>query len=221
VPAALHDPGLTLASLVAPAVLAYFTGSLLRSGRLSPTLLRKLLHGAVGAWTLWVTPRFHGLGWALVAPAAFVAVNASPATRALMPAMAENRSDARGLWTFPLGIVLAYLLFWGDPGRRPLLAGIAALAFADPVAAWVGTRWGQRRFLGLGRGRSLEGSLAFFCVAALGAGWIASGAQGGAFPWRMAVGCGIAGAFIEAVTPSGWDNLSIPLAVAASYRFLA
>ncbi len=219
--AKLHDPGLVLLSLLVPAVLVLSTRSLTKSGRVSPSTVRKWLHAAVGAWTLWVTPQFHQLWWALVPPVLFGVLNASTAARTLMPGIAETRSEARGLWTFPLGVVIAYLLFWDDPGRRPLLAGIAALAFADPAAAWFGSRFGQRRFSGFGQGRSLEGSLMFFCVTAIGAGLIASGTQGGWYPWRMAVGCGVAGAFAEAVTPSGWDNLTIPLAVAAAYRFLA
>jgi dolichol kinase len=219
--ATLHDPGLVLVSLLAVGAVVLSSRRLAKTGRLSPPSYRKALHGAVGAWTLFITPEFHHLAWAVVPPALFVIVNASRRVRALMPGIAETRSDARGLWTFPIGIVLAYVLFWEDSGRQALLAGIAALAFADPVAAWIGSRYGQRRLVGFGHGRTLEGSAAFFCVAALGAGIIAAGTQGGPFPWRMAVGCGIAGAAVESITPSGWDNVTIPLAVAAAYRYMA
>lgn len=190
------------------------------TGRLSPASLRKALHAAIGAWTLLVTPQFHHLGWAVVPPVLFGAVNASGKARTLMPTMAGTPREARGLWTFPLGVLLTYLLFWDDGSRRAVLAGLAALAFADPVAAIVGSRFGQRSFHGFGYGRTLEGSAAFFLVAALGVGLVASGSTGGAFPWRMGIGCGFAGAAAEALTPSGWDNVTIPLTVAAAYSLL-
>lgn len=218
--AKLHDPALVLLSLLAVFALVFAARALSRAGRFSTATLRKILHAAVGLWTLIVTPLFHHLGWAVVPPVLFGVVNATGLARKLLPHMGDNPWDAHGLWTFPLGVCLTYVLFWDDHGRRAILAGIATLAFADPIAAVVGSRFGQRRFDGFGHGRTLEGSAAFLFVAALGVGLIASGQAGGAFAWRMAIGCGFAGAVAESLTPSGWDNVSIPLVVAAAYRFL-
>lgn len=220
-PATLHDPALVLLSLLAVGALVFGARALGATGRISPSSLRKTLHAAVGAWTLLVTPYFHHLGWAVVPPVLFGALNASGKAKSLMPTMAGTPSEARGLWTFPLGVLVTYLLFWEESGRRAILAGLAALAFADPIAAIVGSRFGQRRFHGFGYGRTLEGSAAFFVVAGIGIGLVASGGGGDAFPWRMGIGCGLAGAAAEALTPSGWDNVTIPLAVAAAYNLLA
>jgi len=220
VPATLHDPALVLLSLLAVGALVFGARAISGTRRISPSSLRKALHAAVGAWTLLVTPYFHYLGWAVAPPVLFGAVNASGKARSLMPAMAETPWEARGLWTFPLGVLLTYLLFWEESGRRAILAGVAALAFADPMAAIVGSRFGQRHFHGFGHGRTLEGSAAFFLVAGVGVGLVAWGSEGGAFPWRMGVGCGLAGAAAEALTPSGWDNVTIPLTVAAAYNLL-
>lgn len=220
-PASFHDPSLVLLSLLAVGALALLSRRVPAIGRTSPSSRRKALHAAVGAWTLIVTPLFHHLAWAILPPALFVVLNSSKSAALLMPGLANTRAEARGLWTFPLGIVLVYLLFWQDAGRQAILAGIVALAFADPIAATVGARYGQRRFLGFGHGRTVEGSAAFFVVAAVGAGIIAAGTDGGSFPWRMGLGCGFVGAAAESLTPSGWDNVTIPLAVATAYHFLA
>jgi phytol kinase len=217
----LHDPALVLLSILAVGGLVFVARAIGRAGRLSPPSLRKSLHAAVGAWTLFITPLFHHLAWALVPPFLFGAVNMSGRARSLLPTMAETPWEARGLWTFPLGVILTYLLFWDQSGRHAILAGFAALAFADPIAAIVGSRYGQRRFRGFGHGRSLEGSAAFLLVAAIGVGVVACGSGDGAFPWRMGIGCGIAGAAAEAITPSGWDNVTIPLVVAGAYRLVA
>jgi phytol kinase len=219
VSAKLHDPALVLLSILAVGALVFGARAFGGAGQISTPSLRKALHAAVGAWTLLVTPHFHHVGWAIVPPALFGAVNASGKARTLMPSMAGTPAETRGLWTFPLGVLLTYLLFW-ESDRSAILAGLAALAFADPIAAIVGTRFGQRVLRGFGHGRTLEGSAAFFLVAGLGVGIVASGSQGGAFPWRMGIGCGFAGAAAEALTPSGWDNVSIPLVVATAYQFL-
>jgi phytol kinase len=217
----LHDLALTLLALAGAGALVLLSRTIARSGRIAPELHRKALHAAVGFWTLVLTPWFHHLAWALGAPVLFTIVNASGKARELMPGMARTPREARGLWTFPLAVALTYLLFWEESPRPAILAGVAALALADPAAYLVGSRWGQRRLRGAPGGRTLEGSLAFLVVAAISAGLVASTVEGGAFPWRMGIGCGLAGALVEALTPSGWDNLTIPLGVAVAYRLLA
>lgn len=217
----LRDPALTLLAIAGAAALVLLSRVWARSRRLDVSLHRKILHAAVGLWTIALTPMFRSVGWAVVAPALFAILNASGKARALMPGMAETSREARGLWTFPLAVALTYLLFWEGSPRPAILAGLAALALADPAAALVGTRWGQRRLRPAAGGRTLEGSSAFFVVTAIATAAVASGTGGGAFPWRMGIGCGIAGAAVEALTPSGWDNLTIPLAVAFTYQWLA
>src|SRR6185503_5028523 len=158
---------------------------------------------------------FHHLAWALVPPVIFGIVNASAWGKTLLPDLARSARESRGLWTFTLAVVLLYIIFWATPPRASILAGLGVLALADPIASLVGARWGQRKLV-MGRGRTLEGTLAFLLVAAIAA---VTGASG-AFPWRMGVGCGAAGAIVEAWTPAGWDNLTIPLAVAGAYHLL-
>jgi len=220
--AALHDPILVLVSLAAVSALVLVART--AGARGVPTLaLRKSLHVAVGLWTVFITPYFLHLGWALVPPLVFLGMNASGKTRELAPGLAEAAGPAsnRGLWTFPLGVVIAYILFWGAPGRAPILAGVAILALADPIAAWVGTRWGQRRLHPVGHGRTLEGSLAFFLAAAIVAGWIAAAHTSGVLPLRLSLACGAAGAIAEMIAPPGWDNLLVPVVAGAAYSWFS
>jgi len=217
-----RDVVVVAVSLIAVSAFLFGAVALARARLASPAMIRKALHAAVGAWTLLVTPQFHLLGWALALPGAFVVLNASPKGRSLFRSIgqADTDSQATGLWVFPLGVALSYILFW-EPGSRPaILAGLCALAFADPLAAIVGARFGQRRYRRFGHGRSLEGTLAFFVTAAIGAAIVASWHAGGTIPWRAGIGCGVVGAMVEAVTPSGWDNLTIPVVVAAAYQYL-
>ena len=156
-------------------------------------------------------------------PPVVLALNASGRTGRMVPALdrAGDPGGARGLWTFPLGVALTYALFWSDAGRSPVVAGCLVLALADPAAAWIGGALGQRRLRPLRLRRTLEGSIAFFLVAAIATGWVAAQGASGVPLARLAIGCAAAGALVEAFSPPGWDNAAIPLAVAAAYRALA
>ena len=217
----LHDPALVLVSIPAIGALVALILRAGRSAHLSALVQRRWLHVGVGTATIAILPMFHSQGWALVPPVAFLILNATPRGRAWLAPFATLGQGSRGLWTFPLGVALAILVYWEDADRSAILAGCAALAYADPVAAIVGTRWGQRRLARWGSGRTLEGSMAFFVVCALSTGAVAMITGNGVFPWRMGVGCALVGAAAEALTPSGWDNVAIPVVVAAAFRFLA
>jgi phytol kinase len=219
--ARLHDPILVLVSIGLLALLLRWVRWYQGNHPLPRFFFRKALHALIGAVTLLMTIAFHHRGWALVPPALFTAANASPKLRAYVPGLAEDSREVRGLWMFPLGVCLTYLLFWDFAHRGAVLAGVAALAFADPAAALVGTRWGQRRYTRWAHGRSVEGSIAFFLVAAVSAAVVAALCPGGPPPLRAAVGCGVVGAVAEALAPAGVDNLTIPLLVAFAYQILA
>jgi len=109
----LHDPILVLASF--GAVAAFLAVARIARGW-SGDARRKWLHVSVGAWVLFVTPRFVHLAWALVPPVVFIAVNASRRLRNAFPELADEPAAARGLWTFPLGVALTYILFWNERG---------------------------------------------------------------------------------------------------------
>jgi phytol kinase len=219
--ARLHDPILALVSIGLVALLLRFVRWVQLRRPLPRFVFRKLLHALIGAVTLSMTALFHSRGWAMLPPALFAALNASPKLRAYVPGLAEDPTEARGLWTFPLGVCLVYLFFWDADSNGAVFAGIAALSFGDPAAALVGTRWGQRRYTRWAHGRTVEGSLAFFLVAAVAVAAIAAMCPGGPAPIRAGVGCGIAGAIAEAFSPAGVDNVTVPVLVGATYQLLA
>ena len=105
----------------------------------------------------------------------------------------------------------------------PLLASLAVivLGVADPAAAIIGRRYGRVRF---SNGRSLEGSLAFVGVGAVGALGVLAlyypEVSFGAALGLSVVGA-LAGAIAEQVSRTLDDNLSIPLSVAAGAGLLA
>src|SRR5207253_341474 len=92
--------------------------------------------------------------------------------------------------------------------RPAMLAGVAVLGIADPIAASVGRRYGRHK---IRAGRSLEGTLAFFVAGALAAA--AMLALAGAVPAaQLAIYAAVAG-FVGALAELGSirldDNFTI------------
>lgn len=216
----VSDPLLVLATFAYIALLLLAVRGPARGGRVSPFAARKIVHIGIGVGTLVTTALYAHLAWALVAPAVFVALNLSGVPGRLVPTLAREGRDI-ALWLFPVSVLAILLLFWEGGGRAPALAGLSALGLADPAAAVVGSRFGERRYAGWGHGRSVEGSLAYLLLAGGAAGVIAAVVPGGGHAVRLAVGCGVAGALVEAVSPAGVDNLTAPLAVAVAFRALS
>lgn len=110
---------------------------------------------------------------------------------------------------FIVGIFTVTLLF-----SKPIaLLSILFLAVGDPVAAFVGTRYGRRKIWGR---KTLEGAIANFCVSFLVSGWFAAGYL--ALSWERSLLLAMIGGVIstvsELVPAPVDDNLSVPVLAA-------
>jgi phytol kinase len=98
---------------------------------------------------------------------------------------------------------------------------VLILALADPAAALAGRTFGRRHFHAFATTRSLEGSLVFVAVAFVVAVALFgfAGLPLGAVLIR-ATGLAAATSVVEAVSPAGLDNLTIPLMAIFVLRLL-
>lgn len=110
----------------------------------------------------------------------------------------EARGIASSTW-YAAGILAAFAFFPQDVA----VSAILVLGLCDPAAAFVGRRFGRRRFLG----GTLEGSLAFFVVGAL--------ILGARHAWPAALVAAAAAALAERRSWPLDDNLAIPVVSAA------
>lgn len=110
----------------------------------------------------------------------------------------EANRIASSTW-YGMGMLVAVVVF----PLEAAVSGVLVLGLCDPAAAYVGRRFGTRRFLG----GTLEGSLAFFVVAALILGLRHS--------WPAALAAAAAGAIAERRSWPLDDNLTIPVVCAA------
>lgn len=126
------------------------------------------------------------------------------------------------LVTTALGGVTANLLFpaWA-------FVGYLVCGWGDAVGEPVGTRWGRHRYrvpsmLGVRSTRSLEGSMAVFVAGTLATAAALVIQQ--ATPAQIlviAIGSGLAGALVEAISTHGLDNFTVQVAASAAAALLS
>jgi dolichol kinase len=93
----------------------------------------------------------------------------------------------------------------------PAVLGLLTIGIGDPVAGFVGRRWGATKLF---KGRSLEGSSAFFASAwLLGAAWLwAFHPELAVFPRLVLAGAAaLVGAVVEHLSTRLDDNLVVPV----------
>ena len=190
-----------------------------------PTNLpRSLFHFASAAVALTAVALLPSRGWLIAIPGTFAVYAWSMELgRRLFPQLNDRLMSFYGAIAHPheryrvnsatwYGTALVLLaLFATVPA---MLAAIMVLGVADPVAAFVGRRWGKHA---LRAGRSLEGTLAFLVSGTLAAAVVLAIAHVGS-PLAIAVLAvlsGLAGAVAELYATRLDDNFTIPLAVGA------
>jgi phytol kinase len=171
---------------------------------------RKFIHIAVGMWAYGTVLLFEQRVFAIIPPLAFVAINVFSYWRGTFKAMETGEKGNLGTIYFPLSFAALIWLFWGRP--HLIVAGLMPMTWGDALAAVIGRRIGRRRYTVLGSTRSVEGSMMMFF-----AGWVATSVAlmllGTSDPvtalWVSAV-TAFGAAVVEAVSPWGIDNLTVP-----------
>lgn len=162
----------------------------------------------------------------------------------------DEGEDTPGTVYYAVSLTLLALFSFGIGAPYVGALGVFCMAFGDGFAAVLGKRFGRRALPGTGGGKSLVGTAVMFaasfvsCAAVLtaagAAGWEGAApsfaaaiggadASTGAFGLTagivgaavlVALGLAAAAAFLEAVSPAGLDNLSVPLGVTGLYAVL-
>ena len=180
--------------------------------RLSQGFTRKFIHIAVGMISVPTVLWFSSLWWAIVPPLAFVVINYLDYRFGLIQAMMSSNRSNLGTVYFPLSFAAIMVLFWGNPSApaanpRLIVAALMPMTWGDALAAIAGKRFGKHRYTLFGQTRSLEGSATMLIVSAL-ATWMALGAVPSAVVIALITAVGAT--LVEAISPWGIDNLTVP-----------
>jgi phytol kinase len=203
--------------LVSATLIAAMVALKCYSGRchVAPELLRKGLHMGMGVVTL-LFPWLFSAVWP-VAILAFVSVLWLWSLQWCRPLQqyAGGVTDGVSRRTcgelyFPVAIAL---VFWLSRGNVLLYSiPVLVLTFADALAAVIGLRYGAHRYRVGQSIKSWEGSATFFVVTYFAVFFplmLAETSAGKAL--FIAIATALPVTLIEAVSHSGWDNLSVPL----------
>jgi len=188
---------------------------------------RKLVHIGVSNWWLVAMLAFDSWQWAIIPAVIFIVLNLISWYTGAFSAMERQPRNPHNLGTvyFPISLSILVILTWHD---SPVFAeaapyigglGILAMGYGDGLAALVGTRSGRRKYNILGTTKSLEGSLAMF-IGSLVPIFILLmlGAQLGFLPaLAYAVALATLATLVEAITPWGLDNLTVPLIISLAW----
>lgn len=188
---------------------------------------RKFVHIGVGNWWLIAMLFFTSWRWAIIPPVVFIVLNLVSWYTGIFGSMERKTRDLNNLGTvyYPIALLALVVLTWHDSPvfghTAPYIGGLGILAmgYGDGLAALIGTKYGKRKFRVLGSTKSLEGSLAMFFAAFIALAALLLASTDLFFPVSLASALALAalGAAIEALTPRGLDNLTVPLAVSLAW----
>jgi phytol kinase len=177
---------------------------------------RKFIHIAVGMWAYGTVLLFERRVFAIIPPLSFVAVNAFSYWQGTFKAMETGEKGQLGTIYFPISFTALIWLLWGRP--HLVVASLMPMTWGDALAAVLGRRFGRRSYTIVGSTRSLEGSAVMFLV-----GWVATlipllllapSPLGPLAALTAAAVTALGAALIEALSPWGIDNLTVPAASA-------
>jgi len=181
-----------------------------RAFRLPVEFTRKVVHVGVGMWAWGTAALFTDKGFAIIPPAAFVALNYISYRRTLFAAMETQDRSNLGTVYFPIAFAAIILLFF-DVSKPFMVAALMPMTWGDAFAAIVGKRYGRHRYALFGAHRSIQGSAAMFVFSLLGAAitLLAFGATPEA-AIRVGLALALFATVAEAISLAGLDNLLVP-----------
>jgi phytol kinase len=173
---------------------------------------RKFIHIAVGMWAYGTVLLFESRLFAIIPPLAFVAINAFSYWQGTFKAMETGEKGQLGTIYFPLSFAAIIWLLWEQP--HLVVASLMPMTWGDALAAVAGRRIGKNRYSVAGSTRSLEGSGVMFLAS-----WVTTLvpllvlAPASVSPGTALVTAGVTAlgaTVVEAVSPWGIDNLTVP-----------
>ena len=107
------------------------------------------------------------------------------------------------------------IVLWFDLSRALFVASLMPLTWGDAFAAILGRRFGRTRFVVFNQTRSVEGSLAMFAFSLVSTflALVVFGQPAGT-GIVLALAVALVATVVEALSPWGIDNLTVPLASA-------
>lgn len=181
----------------------------------SSEFIRKFIHIGVSNWWFILMAWMDNLWYALAGPVVFIILNSVMTFGGYGGFLGMNDKKRNyGLIYFPISLLILVLLVYnGKLAAAAATIGVLSMGYGDGLAAIVGHAWGKRKLPFLTGGKTWLGTVVMFFVVVVVAYVFAPISE---VPYRLvvAVTTGLVGAFLEAATPLGLDNVTVPLGTA-------
>ncbi|KNF08255.1 dolichol kinase [Gottschalkia purinilytica] len=173
---------------------------------------RKFIHIAVCNWWIAAMYFFDSPLEASIVPALFVFVNYISYKKQLFKAMERDGSkNDLGSVYYAISLLILSILTFRDSSYAYVGGiGIFTLGYGDGFAAAVGSRYGKRRYKVGNVTKSVEGTLAMFIFSFL-AIFITLSIYNPNNTIVISLILALFATLVEAITPFGLDNLTVPL----------
>ncbi|MEH2304253.1 diacylglycerol/polyprenol kinase family protein [Nostoc sp.] len=219
--------GLAISYIYAISLLVLGEG-LRRLFDVKPDLTRKMIHIGAGMWVFGVLRLFNHWEIGIIPFATFIGLNYLFYRYRFIGAM-DTQDSSPGTVYFAISVTLLFGLLWRPDGPVDsvaiAVAGIMAMTWGDALAALIGRRFGQHKYQVGNSVRSWEGSAAMFVASTVVISLVLLLLPGSSLsPLATPLSLGLAlltavvaatfATLVEAVSPHGTDNLSVPLVTA-------
>lgn len=186
-----------------------------KHNKLSAEGSRKFIHIGVSNWWIVAMLFYTNPYYAAVVPAIFVVVNYISYKQQLFKAMERDGSKQDlGTVYYAISLLILALLTFRDSSQAYIGAlGILIMGYGDGFAALVGEKLGKHKLVGK---KSIEGTITMFVISFL-VSLAILGIFNGNQMFLDAFILAIVAAGLEAVTPLGLDNLTVPILTALLY----
>ncbi len=186
---------------------------------------RKIIHIAAGMWIWGVLYFFDHWYLGIIPFASFIILNFIFYCRKTFSSM-DATDSSPGTIYFAVSTTILFGLLWRTSSEQDSLpiaaAAVMAMTWGDAFASMVGQRWGRRHYRVFEHQRSIEGSIAMFAASFsaifLTLYWLPGSALSpGSEPielplvFLMSLVGAVVVTVVEAISPVGVDNLSVPL----------
>lgn len=196
--------------------------------KLNNEATRKFIHIGVSHWWLVAMILISDIKYAVIPPILFIFLNYLSYKKSLIKSMERdgNKEDL-GTVYFPISLLVLILLTWDgglltNSSKYIGAIGILSMGYGDGFAAIIGKKYGQRFYSVMGNKKTIEGSITMFIFSVIVSTLILTPImEYGNDVIIIALCLGLIATLLEAFTPFGLDNLTVPILVSlCAYFFL-
>ncbi len=182
-------------------------------------LVRKVVHIGMGnimffAWGLQLP-----LWLCLSASISFCIITYISYHIPILPMLNSVGRKTLGVFYYSVSITCLVAYFWTVQLPQYAVVGVVVMAWGDGVAALAGKSWGKHTYTFMANHKSFEGSFAMLIASYVVTCLVLIFAYSGQNPplsiYLIPLPVAIAATLLEAISPGGTDNLTVPIASAA------